>query len=77
MRTFKPPATICVPNWFSKDHAETLSGRKLSRKDWRRIVDEAPDDMADEISEMFSIWLASWLARQDEADAQKERLEGK
>ena len=59
MKIFRPEhyPKLCFPNWFSRDHAETLLGRKLTKAEWAEVLIDAPDALADEISEQFAIYL--------------------
>ena len=70
-RKFSPRKypNVLFPNWFEKTHAEQLTGREINKKEWERIVDYCPDDLADGVSESFSIWLHEWFAEQEENKA--------
>lgn len=54
---------ICFPQWFEKQHAETLLGRSLTGDEWADIMTNAPDWLADAISEQFKLALDEWEAR--------------
>jgi len=48
---------VCFPNWFSKEDAEMMLVKKMSDSEWSEICGSFQDALADQVSEMFSMWL--------------------
>ena len=46
-----------VPNWFFKEHAEVFLNHKLTDREWTEIVKKCPQQLCEEISNIFEEWL--------------------
>lgn len=68
---------VVFPNWFTKEDAEMMQGEDISDEDWAGIVSKAGSDLADGVSEQFSMWLSDYFREKKSNRTTADQRKGK